>query len=368
MTQQHVALFEFPTRPGVAPLASAYLQSFATTSPLVVDNYRFSTHVLSVTLDDIIGSVMKVEADIYGFSTYVWNSALVRRILDRLIAERPDARIILGGPQVMHGAASYLRPDHENMVLCNGEGEHSFRNYLVEMLDESPDLSRVHGLSFYRDGELITTEAAPRIRELEEIPSPFLTGLIDPSQYSFASFESNRGCPFKCTYCFWGGATNAKVHKFGQDRVLDELTWISENRIPMIFIIDANFGMLQRDVEIAEHIVALKKRTGFPHTVFFNSSKNTPERVTEITRLWSDVGLITAQPVSMQTVSPSALKAIERDNIKDFDLYRAAADQRGGAAILPRDDLAASRRDFGDFQGGFEVGAGWSRTPSSSTR
>lgn len=317
MIKQRIALFEFPTRAGIAPLATAYLQSFAQEDERVCESYVFGLHVLSVEQDDVLEKVLAVEADIYGLSTYVWNSRLVRRIVEALIKRRPTARIILGGPQVMNGAADYLDAGCDRLVLCNGEGEHTFRRYLLALLDDEPDLSQVKGLSYYRDGVLITTEASPRIRELDEIPSPFLRGMIDAATSSFVSLETNRGCPFKCTYCFWGGATNAKVHKFGKERVFEEIDWIADNRIDMVFLIDANFGMLQRDVDIARYFVESKKRTGFPKTVFINSSKNTPERVSEITRMWHEVGLIAAQPVSMQTMSPEALEAIERDNIKD---------------------------------------------------
>lgn len=317
MTKQRVALFEFPTRAGIAPLATAYLQSFALEEERVRDHYAFSLNVLSVAEEDLLEKVLAVEAEIYGLSTYVWNSRLVRRIVDALFAARPAARIILGGPQVMNGAAEYLHADCDRLVLCNGEGEHTFRQYLLAMLDPEPDLAQVQGLSYYRDGVLNTTEPCPRMRDLDAIPSPFLNGLIDPAQSSFVSFETNRGCPFKCTYCFWGGATNAKVHKFGKDRVFEEIDWIADNHIDMVFLIDANFGMLQRDIDIAQYFVECKKRTGFPKIVFINSSKNTPERVSEITKMWHEVGLIAAQPVSMQTVSPEALEAIERDNIKD---------------------------------------------------
>jgi radical SAM superfamily enzyme YgiQ (UPF0313 family) len=316
MNKKRVALFEFPVKPGCAPLTSGYLQTVACQDERIRHGYEFETHVLSVTLDDVLESVIACEADIYGFSTYVWNSRLVRRIVDRLVQIRPKAHIILGGSQVMHNGKSYLNPAHPRVTLCNGEGEFTFAAYLGQLLLDEPNLKLVDGLSFYRNGELITNKEVPRIKDLDQVPSPFLAGLIDPRQYPFVPYETNRGCPFKCTYCYWGGATNAKVNKFETNRVMDELTWLCENEVKYIFVIDANFGMLKRDLEIAQHIVELKKRTGFPLAVLINSSKNTPERVTDIIRLWSGVGLMSAQPVSMQTVSPTALKAIERDNIK----------------------------------------------------
>ena len=316
MQAKRVALFEFPVRQGIAPLASAYLQAVAIQSDSIASAYRFEKYAFGIDEEAIIERVLDVEADVYGFSCYVWNSGLVRRLLDRLVERRPRAHVILGGPQVMNKGETYLHAARENLVLCNGEGEYTFAGYLEQLLAGEPDLAQVNGLTYYRDGELITNEKQSRIRDLDAIPSPYLGGFLDPAKYNFAVYESNRGCPFKCSYCFWGAATNAKVNKFAQDRIFDEITWISENRFMFILFADANFGILERDIAIAHHLAACKKRTGFPLNVLLNASKNTPGRVTEITKILSDVGLIAAQPVSMQTVSPRALKAIERDNIK----------------------------------------------------
>ena len=316
MARRHVALFEFPVLPGVAPLASGYLEAVAGLAEGVRDKHDFTKHVFSLAKDGIMEAVLDVEAHVYGFSCYVWNSKLVRRILPELFARHPTAHVILGGPQVMHKAESYLDPTRENLVLCNGEGEFTFVQYLEQLIAESPDMSKVKGLSFYRNGELVTTEKQTRIRDLNEIPSPYLEGYVDPSHYNLAVFETNRGCPFRCTYCYWGGHTNAKVHKFSANRVFDEITWLCENRFTFILFADANFGILERDVDIARHLAECKRKTGFPMSVLLNSSKNTPGRVTEIIKILSDVGLIAAQPVSMQTMSPVALKAVDRDNIK----------------------------------------------------
>jgi radical SAM superfamily enzyme YgiQ (UPF0313 family) len=316
MPGKRVALLEFPVHTGIAPLASAYLEAVASQNPRLSDAHVFEKHVFGVDKTGIIEKVLKIDADVYGFSTYVWNSGLVKRIVPALVARRPNANIILGGPQVINKAESYLNESLKHVVVCNGEGEFTFSSYLEELMADRPDFSRVDGLSFYRDGAVVTTAKQSRIRNLDEIPSPFLGGYIDASKYTLAVFESNRGCPFTCTYCFWGAATNAKVHKFSGDRVLDELTWLCENRFMFLLFADANFGILERDVEIARHLTECKKRTGFPLAVTLSSSKNTPVRVTEITKILSEVGLIIAQPVSIQTMSPVALKAVDRANIK----------------------------------------------------
>ncbi|MGH9347723.1 MAG: hypothetical protein ACRD26_10705 [Vicinamibacterales bacterium] len=62
----------------------------------------------------MIATLERSDGDVYGFSCYVWNAGLVRRVLSRLRSEKPEAQFLLGGPQVMQQGSRYLRPDWEN--------------------------------------------------------------------------------------------------------------------------------------------------------------------------------------------------------------------------------------------------------------
>jgi putative methyltransferase len=134
--------------------------------------------------------------------------------------------------------------------------------------------------------------------------------------------ETNRGCPFKCNYCYWGAAIGAKVHKYGEDRVLQELTRISEAGYLYLFFADANFGMQQRDIEVSRHVAACKTKTGTPLTVYFSGAKNSPERVAEITKIFSDAEMVATQSIALQTMSPATLRKINRENIKTNSYIR----------------------------------------------
>ena len=148
------------------------------------------------------------------------------------------------------------------------------------------------------------------------MPSPYLNGYIKKGPYTTAHLETNRGCPFKCQYCYWGGAVGAKVNKMGEQRIIDEITWIAENGFLFLFIVDANWGMLERDIRLSEHIVACRERYGFPLEVAFCSSKNTPHRVSRISRMFHQAGLLSTQSIALQTMSDQALVKVSRDNIK----------------------------------------------------
>jgi putative methyltransferase len=302
----------------IIPLATAYLTSYAYKDPEIRENFSLRICDVPVTTDReaLAADLERAASDVYAFSCYLWNMELVRWLLNRLARTRPDSMFILGGPQVMNHALLYVPPECTNVVVCNGEGERTFQQYLRQLLTGQPDFARVDGISFWRDGELVTTGRPERIKDLDEIPSPFTGGLFEPGRYTFGILETNRGCPYNCGFCFWGAATNSKVNRFDSDRVLDDITWMSENGFATLFLADANWGMAPRDVEFTRHMVECRKRTGYPMVVSMNAAKNKPDRVAEITKILVDGGLLSSQPISLQSMDADVLRIIDRSNIK----------------------------------------------------
>jgi putative methyltransferase len=313
-----VVFLELTVFPNILPLASGYMEAYARKDPALAEAYSFEKISLPVATpeDEVFALLQRADAEVYGFSCYVWNTALMRRLLKRMLADKPGATFILGGPQVMNQGKSYLSPEHENVLICNGEGERTFSHFLRVLLTPERDFASVKSLSFYRAGELVTTEAEARIQDLSEVPSPFLEGVFEKGKYSWMVIETNRGCPFKCNYCYWGAAIGAKVFKYDNARIEQELSWITRSGCMYLFIADANWGMLPRDLELSEYLAREQKVNGSPMAVYFCGSKNTPERVTEITRVLHDAGMLASQSVALQTMSPEALKLVNRDNIK----------------------------------------------------
>jgi hypothetical protein len=131
-----------------------------------------------------------------------------------------------------------------------------------------------------------------------------------------AIVETNRGCPFACTFCDWGSATNGKVAKFDMDRVKEEIEWIGRRGVRVLWIADANFGMLKRDNEIAEWIVEVKRRHGFPQEVVVNYTKNTTRRLADIIRVFTEGRIVSQGIISIQTTDEQTLDVINRENIK----------------------------------------------------
>lgn len=316
---RRVALVELPLYPNTLPLASGYLQAFAQQDEAISAAYRFDIVSLAADtpIEKILNALLAEETTVYGLSCYLWNMRAIQRLLEGILQARTEAYVILGGPQVMNHAASYVPGGNDRVVVCDGEGEQTFAAFLRALLAPEPDFSAVPGISYYVGDELRSTDKPVRLRELDEIPSPFATGVFDGGEYAFAVLETNRGCPFKCSYCYWGAATNDKVFRWSDQRAFDDITWLSEHGVESVFLADANWGALPRDVELTRHLADCKKRNGYPMMISMQAAKNRPDRVTEITEILVEGGLLASQPVSLQTVSPATLELVQRANIKE---------------------------------------------------
>ena len=118
------------------------------------------------------------------------------------------------------------------------------------------------------DSSFVRNDSAARISDLNQIPSPYLGGIFEllmnsnPEESWAAMWESNRGCPFSCSYCNWGKDSKRRVYKYDMDRLFGELDWFSNNKIEFIFCCDANFGLFKkRDLEIVDKVMENKKST-----------------------------------------------------------------------------------------------------------
>lgn len=353
-----VAVLEVGLMDKIVPLVGGYLESYASADPWLKSNYRFEKYYATTRTDRraLLSDILGLNADIYAFSCYVWNTGLILSLVRHVYEAKPDARVMLGGPQVMNQADRLIPSVTGDLAICNGEGEAIFADYLRELTEPHPDLSKVQGISFRADTSIITTERRGRLTSLDDIPSPFLNGLFR-GQFRTSIFETNRGCPFRCSFCYWGAATNDRVQNFSTDRVRDEITWIAKAGIPLLFLADANWGLTKRDVEISRHIADCRRIFTYPRTVYYSSAKNAPERVSEIVALFDEAEILAAQPISLQTQDEHTLKSVDRHNIKKsaFIQVQKRLDERRVSSYteliwpLPGETLDSFRRGIDEL-------------------
>ncbi|HEY9844558.1 MAG TPA: radical SAM protein, partial [Candidatus Obscuribacterales bacterium] len=304
------------------PYGVALLQTFAQAHAAEPGRLNFlSPLFLRQPIAQVVPGLAKV--DILGCSIHIWNYQYTLALAEAVRAVNPGVLMVFGGPQVPDKPERFLR-EHPFINVCvHGEGEEVFLKLL-----ESPrgEWDGIPGISWIdAEGSFRTNGKAPRVTGLDAIPSPYLNGYFDalmrehPTQQWVGVWESNRGCPFSCTFCDWG-TINSKVLRFSPERVQAEIDWFGSHGIEIVYCTDANFGILPRDLEFARLLIRTKVRYGYPHSVLLQMTKNQADRSFQAFKELTDAGLLPRVPLSLQSVTPEVLTAIKRDNIS-LDVY-----------------------------------------------
>lgn len=275
-------------------------------------------------------------------SDYVWSLDANLALAREAIALRPELTVVHGGPS----APEYVEDirtffdEHGDVthVLVNGEGESTLAELLTVWAGRPSGpsldgLTDVAGIAFLgADGEVVRTPPRERRRDLSELPSPYLSGEYDhissDEWQPSLTIETNRGCPYGCTFCDWGSATSSRLNMFPAERVEAELEWAARRGVEAIIIADSNFGIWSRDVDFARRLAQLRGEHGFPHFVAWAPAKNTTRHLSQIAKLIVDAGISQWSAMSPQTVDIETLDTIGRSNISTANLVALGAEYR----------------------------------------
>ncbi len=312
------------------PYAVGMLAAFALNDERVAKSYCLKRIIYS--LEDIDVAIASMEEPAFvGFSNAIWNYSYNLVFAEKLKKAYPDCVIQFGGHHVPPDT-SLLEKHGFIDILAHGKGEESFRDVLIA-LDTDGDFSEIPNIS-YRNAQGVPVKNRTEKITISDYPSPYLSGIFDDiianGEYPFSCvLETNRGCPYSCSYCDWG-ELNSAVRMFNLEKVFAELDWMAEHKMEFVYCVDANFGMFERDEMIACKLVELKEGKGYPNRLQVSYAKNEPERVFRINKLLAEHGIGKGATMSLQSLSPAVLQNIGRKNIdkteysRQLSMYRNA--------------------------------------------
>lgn len=325
------------------PYSVGLLWAYARQFPEITERYELVDFLYhKEPIDQALARIDR--PDVLGLSSYIWNHRWNLELARAVRRKYPLCFIVMGGPHVPNtpGPEWFLKDGREQPidVLVHGEGEAPFAALLRQLgwrgnngwslhrADEIAGMSHDHMLT----GNVHTTPTAIP-PELEEIPSPYLSGVFDDLMARETGWqapqETHRGCAYRCTFCEWGSSYYQKVRAFPTERVAAEFEWFAKHQIEYVENCDANYGMLPRDLDMTRQMVAVKARTGYPTRFRAAFAKNSGDRVFEISKILFDAGMHKATTVALQSMDPGVLVHIKRKNIKDaieplLERYKAA--------------------------------------------
>jgi len=310
----------------LAPLNVGYIAAYA--KSVFGEKLNFN---LYRNVDKFIEDFKKDPPGVIGFSQYIWNQDLTQNILKWVKTLYPETVVVFGG--AMLGAN---KTDSNTFIKNNPltdfyvplYGEHGFTEVLKRYLECNGNIkamkeSPIEGASFVRDrAEIIHSPVSQLKLKPNEIPSPYLTGFMDSFLKEGYSpiIQCMRGCPYTCSYCF---ASKLKIYKFPIERVMNEIDYIyKRTKSPALAITDDNFGIFERDVEIAKYIRSYYDKFGYPNKLLLYYAKKSTKTVTKIAKTVKE---LTPFFVSYQSRNPDTLKAIKRYNTDNKDVHDIVA-------------------------------------------
>jgi radical SAM superfamily enzyme YgiQ (UPF0313 family) len=305
-----VTQYDGVDRTSALPLAAGCLVSAARTDPALA-GARFDIAVAREPLDAAVAHIGA--ADVLGLSLYPWNATYSLAVAAAARRANPELRIVAGGSTVPRRpeAARRFLDDHPALdALVLSEGELAFREVLKR--------DRLDGIGGVATRAGFT--APERQLDLDTLPSPYLDGTFDElvdrhrAHFWIAVCETNRGCPFSCTFCDW--SLTKHVVEFPLARVQAELEWIARRGFGHLLITDANFGIRPRDTEIARHLAELRLATGKPRSLHFYLTKNNHRRNLETIEILQGAGIGCCLGLAVQDFDEHVLDEVKRDNIQ----------------------------------------------------
>ncbi|WP_448383144.1 B12-binding domain-containing radical SAM protein [Desulfosoma sp.] len=296
----------------------------------------------------LVAWILSERPDVVGFSCYVWNVERSLDIARRVKAERPQVRILVGGPEVTP-ENDFLRSAGGFDWGVVGEGEETFVAILSALRSGHGAVESLPGLLRPTPDGWHATKPRPVMRTLDPIPSPYLSGALHPSDAGTILLETVRGCPNRCTYCYYHKRF-PHVRSFSLDRLREELHWAAHRAVSEIYFVDPCFTRRKDLVALLGMIEEARRIHAFTFQCEGTAEDVTPALAHSLAR----AGL-TQMEVGLQTVNPRALARIRRR----FDPNRFIAGIRALRAAgvrvmvdvmvaLPEDSLEDVKRSI-DF-------------------
>jgi putative methyltransferase len=273
----------------------------------------------------------EIPPDVLGLSCYTWNWVVNCQVARWAKTRNPHCLVIAGGPDPDYKDPRFFEKHPYIDAIVVKDGEIPFTRILDSHSRGQRDLREIPGLYLPSDPSslpILNDTSQPHFFTGEaSVPSKFdhspyadqfeiLDRLVSgKGQSMMATLETTRGCPYACNYCDWGSATMSKVRRFDLERVEKDIDILAVLGVGLVFLADANFGILPRDLNIADYLADVRTRTGFPSYLHYCTAKNNPDRTVEISEKLFNSNLVREHWLAVQHTDDDVLRIADRSNI-----------------------------------------------------
>ena len=198
-----------------------------------INDANFDVMDIFNEIQTIIDKDPQITFDI-AFGVYVWAEEAIQALLKMLRSSGFHGRIILGGPQISYCGEGLEKNYPEADIFVRGYGE-----FAISALADETSVLEMQGVHYSGKPDLLEQTFV----DLELLPSPWLSGVIDLENQQFIRWESQRGCPFTCGFCqHKEPGARLKKREFKSSRIMDEIDLFCKKNVRDIAVLDPIFN------------------------------------------------------------------------------------------------------------------------------
>ena len=245
-----------------------------------------------------------------GMGAFVWNEHHTQDILTKLQQYGFPGKVLLGGPQVSYTSGKLEKYYPQVDVFCRGYAEDAVVKYVQRSTIDN-ETPTIPGL-VYKGREDLKLQATC---DLGSLPSPFLEGFIPPQR--FLRWETQRGCPFRCSFCqhresdLPNGSPARTRQALDRMRLSHEVKWLCESQVTDIAVLDPTFNSGPNYLDILDSFTENKFKGKLSLQCRFEMVKD--EFLDRVVALNSQGAKIVLE-FGLQTIIREEAKAVMRPN------------------------------------------------------
>ncbi|HSV96099.1 MAG TPA: B12-binding domain-containing radical SAM protein [Spirochaetota bacterium] len=236
--------------------------------------------------------------DVLCFSCYLWNVERNVEIAGIIRTMLPELTVLMGGPEIREGSWALSERRDAVDYFVAGEGEWFFDRFFS---------GNGNGIEKYIkdvNGNRLVRQPDTELVDIIKAPEPFTGCELDTMTDGSVFMEMTRGCPYRCSYCFYSGnCPGVREREFGV--LLDALDKNGRIDLSEIYILSPTFNRMP------DFRARLRTLAGRNNGVRLHTEMRSEDIDDETAMLLHAAGFRSLE-VGIQTLTPGALKRIGR--------------------------------------------------------